>query len=70
MHRNLRPHSVRPVVFIYSYLVSGGGFHICGGRVSLSLAPKGGCVNLDVVSVPSTPQSEVLNPRFSEYPLW
>lgn len=52
----------------YSYLVSGGRFHNCGDGVSLCLSAKRGFVNLDVVWVPSTPQSEVLNPRFSEYP--
>lgn len=69
MHRNLRrcleAGGVKPAC---SYLVNRGRLHNCGGRVSLAHSAMRGFVNLDVVSVPSTPQSEVLNPRFSEYP--
>lgn len=44
--------------------------HNCGGGVSLSLSAKSGIIDLDVVSVPSSPQREVLNPRVCEYPPW
>lgn len=71
MHCNLRGYFAR-LLMLNSHIAtwSAEGNSITAGGVSLSLSAKRRFVNLDVVSVPSTPQCEVLNPRFSEYPPW
>lgn len=56
------------IILTFIYLVSRGGSSNCGSGVSSTLSAKTGTENLAIDSVPSTPQSEVLKLRFSEYP--
>ena len=69
MHWNPRGCRERPSALDPQLLPEGGGVPWpWWWGLPLSLSAASGFVNLDVVSVASTPQSEVLNPRFSEYP--